>query len=306
MTIVFALIAALCNALNVVAQHLGSIASVQQSKGWRVVLTLLRNPLWLAGWGALAGGFLFQALALHAGQMSVVQPLLVTELVFALALRRVWLRQPIRAATWWAGGLTCVSLSVFLAASEPQGGTDFPDSSAWITGAWGTVGVAAVLALLAMRGTVTRRTALMASAAAVMWALVATLVKTMTDTLTEFGVGGMFLHWPVYALAAAGLGAEVLHQTTLGLGPLSVSQPLLAIVNPIVSIALSVWIFEEYFTLDGLRLALGSAAFVVMCGSVVVLTRTAPATMSPDSAGSGQPRDVGSQQRVADESDGVD
>lgn len=57
-----------------------------------------------------------------------------------------------------------------------------------------------------MRGTVVRRTALLASAAAVMWALVAVLVKTMTDALTEFGVGGMFAHWPVYALAGAGPG----------------------------------------------------------------------------------------------------
>ena len=55
MTIVFALVAALCNALNVLAQHLGNIASGQQSNGWRVVITLLRNPLLLAGWGALAG-----------------------------------------------------------------------------------------------------------------------------------------------------------------------------------------------------------------------------------------------------------
>jgi drug/metabolite transporter (DMT)-like permease len=280
-TIVFALIAALCNALNVTAQHLGSIASTKQSKGWRVVLTLVRNPLWLAGWAALAGGFVFQALALHVGQVSVVQPLLVTELVFALALRRVWLRQSIRAVTWWAAALTCASLGVFLAASEPQGGTQFPDSSAWAAAAWGTVGLAVVLALLGLRGSVLRRTALMASSAAVMWALVAALVKTMTDTLTEFGVGGMFLHWPVYALAAAGLGAEVVHQTALGVGPLSVSQPLLAIVNPIVSIALSIWIFEEYFALDALRLTLGSVAFAVMCGSVVMLTRTAPATMSP-------------------------
>src|SRR5215471_4498863 len=131
-----------------------------------------------------------------------------------------------------------------------------------------------------MRGTVVRRTALLASSAAVMWALVATLVKTMTDTLTEFGVWGMFAHWPVYALAGAGLGAEVLHQTTLRVGPLSVSQPLLVIVNPIVSIALSVWIFQEYFTPDAARLAVGSVAFTVMRGSVFMLTRTAPPTMS--------------------------
>ena len=284
MTIFYALLAALCNALNVIAQHLGSITSAEKSKGWRFVVALLRNPMWLAGWGALAGGFVFQALALHAGQLSVVQPLLVTELVFALALRRVWLRQPIRGLTWWAAALTCVSLSVFLAMSEPQGGTQYPDSGAWATGAWGAVGAAVILALLGMRGTVVRRTALLASAAAVMWALVATLVKAMTDTLTEFGVGGMFAHWPVYALAGAGLGAEVFHQATLRVGPLSVSQPLLVIVNPVVSIALSVWIFQEYFTPDAARLAVGSAAFIAICGSAAVLTRTAPPTMSSHSA----------------------
>jgi drug/metabolite transporter (DMT)-like permease len=284
MTILFALLAGLCNALNVIAQHLGSITSAEKSKGWRFLVVLLRNPMWLAGWGALAGGFVFQALALHHGQLSVVQPLLVTELVFALALRRLWLRQSIRGVTWSAAALTCLSLGVFLAMSEPQGGTQYPDSSAWATGAWGSVGLAAVLALLGLRGSVVRRTALMASAAAVMWALVAVLVKTMTDTLTEFGVGGMFGHWPVYALAGAGLGAEVFHQTTLKVGPLSVSQPLLVIVNPIVSIALSVWIFQEYFIADAARLAVGSVAFAAMCGSVVLLTRTAPSTMSSQSA----------------------
>jgi hypothetical protein len=284
MTIFFALLAALCNALNVIAQHLGSITSAEKSKGWRFLVALLKNPMWLAGWGALAGGFVFQAFALHDGQLSVVQPLLVTELVFALALRRLWLRQPIRGITWSAAALTCVSLSVFLAISEPQGGTQYPESSAWATGAWGSVGVAVVLALLGMRGSVVRRTALLASAAAVMWALVAVLVKTMTDTLTEFGVGGMFAHWPVYALAGAGLGAEVFHQTTLKVGPLSVSQPLLVIVNPIVSIALSVWIFQEYFVPDAARLAVGSVAFAAMCGAVFLLTRTAPSTMSSHSA----------------------
>ena len=289
MTIFYALLAALCNALNVIAQHLGSITSAEKSKGWRFVLVLLRNPMWLAGWGALAGGFVFQALALHDGQLSVVQPLLVTELVFALALRRLWLRQSIRSVTWWAAALTCVSLSVFLAVSEPQGGTQYPDSSAWVTGAWGTVGLAAVLALLGTRGSLVRRTALMASAAATMWALVAVLVKTMTDTLTEFGVGGMFAHWPVYALAGAGLGAEVFHQATLKVGPLSVSQPLLVIVNPIVSIALSVWIFQEYFVADAARLAIGAVAFAAMCGSVALLTRTAPPTMSSQSARAASP-----------------
>ena len=216
--------------------------------------------------------------------MSVVQPLLVTELVFALVLRRAWIHQSIRSVTWWAAALACLSLSVFLAAAEPRGGHPFPASHAWVTAGAATVGAAAVLTLLGMRGAPVRRAALLASASGIMWALVATFIKTTTETLSQFGVAGMFTHWPVYALAAGGLAAEILQQATLHAGPLSVSQPLLVIVDPIVSIALSVWIFGEYFTADALQLTLGSAAFATMCVAVAVLTRTAPATMSSSSA----------------------
>jgi hypothetical protein len=89
-TIVYALLAALCNALNVVTQHAASVASPKRSTGWRFVVYLLHSSLWLAGWIALAGAFIFQALALRAGQLPVVQPLLVTEQVLALVLRRAW------------------------------------------------------------------------------------------------------------------------------------------------------------------------------------------------------------------------
>ena len=87
--IVFALLTALCNAFSVTAQHIASTADPRRSSGWRLVhLLLFRNPLWLLGWLALAGSFLFQALALHGACFSVVQPLLVTEPIFALMLRR--------------------------------------------------------------------------------------------------------------------------------------------------------------------------------------------------------------------------
>lgn len=280
MTVLYALLAALGNALNVTTQHAASISSPKKTTGWRLVVYLFRNPLWLFGWIALAGAFIFQALALDVGQMSVVQPLLVVELVFALVLRRTWLRQRIRPVTWWAAVVTCASLAVFLATSEPQGGHSFPDSRAWIAACATVAGSAAALALLGTRGPPARRAALLGTATAAMWALVATFIKTMTQTLSQFGVAGLFTHWPVYALAVAGLATEVLQQATLHAGPLSVSQPFLVIVDPIVSIALSVWIFDEYFTEDALRLTFGAASFVVLCAAVAVLTRTAPATMS--------------------------
>jgi drug/metabolite transporter (DMT)-like permease len=282
--ILFALLAAFSNALNVVTQHVASIGDPQHSKGWRFVRYLLHNPLWLFGWVALAAAFLFQALALHNGLISVVQPLLVTELVFALVLRWLWRHQSIRRVTWWAAVVTCVSLALFLTMSEPSGGSPLPTSAAWVSATATVAGTVGVLALLGMWGSSRRRAALLGASASMLWALVATYIKATTDTLTQFGVGGMFVHWPIYALAVAGLTAELLNQAALHVGPLSISQPVIVVVDPIVSIALSAWIFGESFTPNVAKLAVGAFAFVVMCVAAIELARTAPATMDPTAA----------------------
>ena len=284
-TILFALAAAFCNALNLVMQHIASTGDPGHSKGWRFVRYLVSNPLWLLGWIALAGAFVFQALALHNGQMSVVQPLLVTELVFGLVLRRLWIHQQIRGVTWWAAALTCGSLALFVAVSEPTGGDARADELRLGDRHGGDRrrgGAPGALRLPGLAGT--PRPCSLGAATSILWALVATFIKATTDTLTQFGLLGMFTHWPVYALAVAGLAAELLNQAALHVGPLSVSQPLIVIIDPIVSIALSVWIFAEMFTDDPLRLGLGAAAFAAMCVAAAVLARTAPATMERDPA----------------------
>ena len=282
MVILFALLAALSNAVNEATQHVASTAAPSRSSGWQLVVYLFRSPLWLLGWAALIAAFLFQALALSQGQISVVQPLLATELVFMLLLRRVWIHQSIRPVTWAAAALTCVGLTVFIAAGQPGGGQPTPTSGHWFIAGLACCAVATVLTVLARWGSPSLRAALYGSASAVMWALVATFIKATTDTLTEFGVAGMFAHWPVYALAIGSVAALFLMQAALHVGPLRASQPFLVIIDPIVSIALSVWLFDEHFTADGAVLAIAAIGFAVMCAGVVLLTQTAPATMQAD------------------------
>ena len=282
MVIVFALLAALSNAVNEATQHIASTSAPRRSSGWRLVLYLFRSPLWLFGWVALIAAFVFQALALNNGLISVVQPLLATELVFMLVLRRFWIHQSIRPITWGAAAVTCVGLTVFIAAGQPGGGQPTPTSQHWFTAGLACCAAAAVLAVLARWGSPSLRAALYGSACAVMWALVATFIKATTDTLTQFGVGGMFTHWPIYALAVGSVAALFLEQAALHVGPLRASQPFIVIVDPIVSIALSVWLFAEHFTADGAVLAVAAVGFAVMCAGVVVLTQTAPATMKAE------------------------
>ena len=281
LTVVFALAAAFCNAANLMTQHSASTGAPQREKGWRLVAYLVRQPLWLLGGVAAVGSFAFQALALHNGQLSVVQPILVTELVFVLVLRRVWIRQDVARAAWAAVIVVCAALAVFLTVAEPTGGHPTPETAEWLSAIFVFGGVIAVSAVLGRRGSPARRATLFAMAAALTWALMATFIKTATETLTMFGIGGMLTRWPVYALAAAAVAGALLEQAALHVGPLSVSQPVLVIIDPFASIALSVWLFDEHFTDSPAKIVIAALAFAVMAAGVIVLSRTAPKDLTP-------------------------
>ena len=281
LAVVFALAAAFSSAVNLMTQHAASISAPEQERGWRLALYLVRQPLWLLGWAAAAGTFIFQALALHNGPMSVVQPVLVTELVFVLVLRRVWVHQDVAAAAWGSVLVVCLALAVFLVAAEPSGGNPAPETKQWLSAGLVFGATIAVLTVLGRDGPPMRRAAVFAAAAALCWALEATFLKAATDTLAAFGVGGMLIRWPVYALIGAGVAGTVLEQAALHVGPLSVSQPILVVINPFVSIVLSVWLFHERFTNSPAKLTVAVISFAVMAAGIIMLTRTAPQDLTP-------------------------
>jgi drug/metabolite transporter (DMT)-like permease len=285
--IFFALLAALCNAVSVLTRHVASTADPERPTGIRLVGYLLRNPRWLAGSAAQVGAFAFQAVALQLGQLSVVQPLLVTELVMALVLRQVFIHQEIAWAAWGGAAAAVAGLAVFIVAAEPRGGHAGPTGGHWTAAVVACVAVVAALIAAATGGSPSRRAALYGLAGGITWALEATFIKSATDDLARAGLSGLFTNWPVYAVAVGGAAGVVIEQAALQSGPLRVSQPLLTITDPIVSIALSVWLFGEYFVLNPAVLAAAAAGFVVMCAGVVVLSLTAPATVEGDAGRAG-------------------
>jgi drug/metabolite transporter (DMT)-like permease len=281
LAVAFALAAAFSSAVNLITQHAASISAPKRTKGWRLALYLLRQPLWLIGWAAAGGTFIFQALALHNGPMSVVQPVLITELVFVLVLRRVWIHQQAAGAAWASVVVVCLALAVFLVAAEPSGGQPVPNTKQWLSAVLAFGGAIVVLTALGRTGSPMRRATVFAIAAALSWAMEATFLKAATDTLTAFGIPGMLTRWPVYALIGAGIAGTLLEQAALHVGPLSVSQPMLVIVNPFASIILSVWLFDERFTNSPAKIAVAVLSFAVMAAGVVMLTRTAPQDLNP-------------------------
>jgi drug/metabolite transporter (DMT)-like permease len=281
-TVLFALLAALSNAIHLMTQHAASGDIPEKRKGLGLVAHLFNQPLWLLGWVAAAGGFAFQAVALHNGALSIVQPLLVTELIFALILRRFWIHQNIVHAAWVSGFVVLGALAVFLAAANPSGGHPVPNKAEWASALLTFGGIVAGLTILATKkGAPVRRAALYAAAASITWALMATFIKAATQTLTNHGILGMLEHWPIYALVASGIVGTVLQQAALQTGPLSVSQPLLIVVDPAAAILLSVWLFDDKFTDSSVQIAIAVASFLVMAAGVVALSRASPSDLDP-------------------------
>ena len=102
------------------ATHEARIGGGAKAAG-RAFGDLVKRPLWLAGLAADAAGFGLHAYALTAGQLAIVQPLLVTSLLFALPLG-AWLerRRITRTELLWAA-VSVASLGVFLALARPSG-----------------------------------------------------------------------------------------------------------------------------------------------------------------------------------------
>jgi drug/metabolite transporter (DMT)-like permease len=275
-SILFAFAAAFSNSVNVVTQHVASTAAPASTKGWRLALYLVRNPLWLFGVIAMVGSFVLQAVALYDGRLSVVQSILVTELVFSLVLGRLWLRRTVVPAAWASASVTSVGLAIFLTMSEPKGGHAQGTPHAWLPALLTFGGLIGVLAILAGSGSPLRRAALYATGSGIVWAILATFMKSATEVLGTHGVVATLEQGAIYGLIVAGIVGTVLTQAALHYGPLSISQPLMVIVDPVVSVILSVWIFGEHFEGGIPQIALGTLGFAAMVVGVVFLARTAP------------------------------
>lgn len=142
----------------------------------------------------------------------------------------------------------------------------------------------AICTVLGRTGSPLRRAALYATASGVVWALLATFLKSATDLLGAQGVVAVLQQGAVYGVIVAGIVGTVLTQGALHYGPLAVSQPLMVIVDPFVSIMLGVWLYGEHFQGGPARIVVGVLGFAAMVVGGVLVARTAPSLASEPAA----------------------
>src|SRR6201996_8927178 len=99
-----ALLAAFFAAVGIVIrQRAVQAEAAHRNEASAIVASWVRQPAWWAGILVAVCGYMFQALALAHGSLLLVQPLLVSALLFVLPLGARFSNQHVRARDWgWA------------------------------------------------------------------------------------------------------------------------------------------------------------------------------------------------------------
>ncbi len=258
----------------------------------RLLLDLLHHPRWVAGVTVLVAGFSLQAVALANGPVALVQPIIATELVFAIPIA-IWRRHRRAGPREWVGiSLVLCGVSVFLVVASPAAGIAAPGLANWARTMVpaGFVVLTAVSVARVRKGP--QRAPLLGVAAGVSYALLAVLTKAVTHQLGN-GVVSTLTSWQIYVLVGFGVAALVISQSAYQSGPLALSMPAVDTVEPVTAVTIGDMLFDEQAHLVGASLALEvGAALVALVG--IALLATSPIVLSiyeqarPTGARSGQ------------------
>jgi drug/metabolite transporter (DMT)-like permease len=208
---------------------------------------LARRPTWLFGQILALGAFALHALALHSGPLAIVQPIIISGIVWAVPARAAMSRRLPTRAELLAVALTAGGLAAFLVASNPTPGDNVTRnlSAATITIAAVGIAVVAYFGAAVSRQHPARRALLLGVTSGVLFGLVAGLLKMALDALHDGGFLGMATSWSLWTLIVVGLAGVYLNQRAYQTAALSQSMPVLNIVDVLVALVFGLFVFHE-------------------------------------------------------------
>lgn len=285
MAATLALIAAFLFALAAALQQKGALnlptISLADPKSF---VRLVGQTMWLLGTLALLTGYLFQAAALDRGRLSVIQPLLVTTVVFALPLGYFLTRQHVGRREVLGSVVIILGLGLFVYFGDPAGGKENASNLQWAI----TIGLLSVLSVLLIvlgsGGNLSKKAAVYGTVAGILFGLSSSLTKPTLDYLHD-SVGTMLSHWECYALAIAGVLGFVLQQVSLGTGRLSPSVATVSVANPLVGILIGIFLLDERLSRPLWHVVLAFLGLGLALVGAVVISLAREATKAEEKPG---------------------
>src|SRR5690242_576170 len=240
---------------------------------FRLLLDLVRVPLWLGGIGCMVVGQILGALALTVGDLSLVEPLLATNLLFAMALAR-WLSDQALGRAGWAGVVALSGgVAVFIVAGRPeQGGGHVGPFRYWLVLAL-LLGVSGALVLAALAVDLVHRPALLAGSAGVLYGVQDAMTRASGTIASHSGIPRLVVSWQPWAVVAAAVVGLMLVQSAFEAGPLRESLPPMTAAEPLAGIACGIGLFDDRLSSTPAALAGQAVAVVAVFTGVFLLGR---------------------------------
>jgi hypothetical protein len=292
LALILALLCASFFAVSSSVQHQAAQGAPESAVGLLGLLGyLIRQPAWLVGQFLAVCAFALHASALNAGAIAVVQPIVVSGIVWAVPARAALSRRLPSLNELRAVLITAVGLAVFLVASNPSAGTHagLGLGTLGLVLAGVALALAANLAASRVHDNPRRKAFYYGVVGGVLFGLVAGMLKLALQELNTGGVMGLLTAWPTYGLLVAGAGGVLTNQRAYRTAGLSASMPALNIVNGLTSLTFGFTVFSEVPRHSPLFLAVEAAALACMAFGLWLLiqleeahqesTRSEPAAM---------------------------
>lgn len=259
--------------------HQETSTSPDNVVGGRAMVSLLRNPTWLASVGVIVLGGCLHAVGLALAPISIVQPVGVLAIPFAILITARRRRQAPAPTVTAAVSVTMLAVLAFVLAAASDGKNAERIDAAEV--AWSAVGVGTLALALAVVGWAGPRWARClgwSSAGAMVYGLASALLRTDTMLIAQ----GELWTWPVLAYSTAvllgfALGGWLIQHGHAS-GPPAVVLGSLTVVDPIVAVLFGIAFLGEGTHLAPLHIGVMSVSAVVAAAGVLVLARHHPET----------------------------
>ncbi|MGE5286532.1 MAG: DMT family transporter [Micromonosporaceae bacterium] len=268
--------AVLLGAGFVLQQHVAHEAPKAHFLHLRLLTDLLRKPVWLAGIATMVAGQLTSAWVIGHLELSIAEPLLASNLLFALLLaapmsgERVC-KTEMAGAVILGGGVAALSVTRSAGASAVSFGSFAHWPAAAAIGA-----VAYGLVHAGRRRPAGQRATLTGLGAGLVFGISDALTRRTVQIVNLHGVTALFTNWPPYCLIATGFVGLWLMQSAFNAGPLHASLPAVTAAEPVAGILLGIVVFGDGILVSPGMLALRAAGMVALVIGVIMVAR-APA-----------------------------
>jgi drug/metabolite transporter (DMT)-like permease len=268
----------------VLQQRVAASAPLSDLLSFRLLVDLMHKPMWWAGIGCMILGQLLAALALQLATVALVEPLLSTNLLFALAFAAALGKTRIRWQEFTGAVLLSAALGVFIAVGNPHSSPSPAVNPAVITIAvCAVVGVVAVLVAIGKRSGLVGESVLLATGAGLLYALQDVGTRAALLVADHHGIPAIFINPWIYIVIGAAITGILLSLSAFKAARLDYSLPPIAAAEPIGGVALSVSLLGDIVSVTVVGLLIESICLVAMIIGVGLIGR------APSLAGAAEP-----------------